>query len=73
MILDVLISKYSGVVHTIQAFPSVISPYDIVLCHSSIGAIPATFEIFVSKKEEILNFYRGNRFLNNEKRNLIYF
>jgi hypothetical protein len=55
MILEVLISKYSGVVHTIQAFPRFIFPYDIVLCHSSIGAIPAIFEILVFRNEIVFS------------------
>ena len=63
MIFDVLITKYSGVVHTIQTFDSVVSQYETSLLQSSRGAIQAIFETFVSKNEIVLssNFAYAHR------------
>ena len=63
MSFDVLITKYSGVVHTIQTFDSVVSQYETSLLQSSRGAIHAIFETFVSKNEIVLssNFAYAHR------------
>lgn len=55
MSFDVLITKYSGVVHTIHAFDSVVSQYETSLLHSRIGAIHAIFETFVFKNEIVFS------------------
>ena len=55
MSFDVLITKYSGVVHTIQTFDRVVSQYETSLLQSSRGAIHAIFETFVSKNEIVLS------------------